>query len=182
MFVSIIIPVLNEAATILAALDAVKDLHGEKEVIIVDGGSTDGTAEIAAAGGCLPVLADQGRARQMNAGARHAKGEILLFLHSDSRLEPGALEKMKLILRDPHVVGGGFKLAMDDASAVLGLVCFLSNLRARWGGVYFGDQAIFVRRRVFEEVGGFPEIDIMEDWALSRRLSGMGRLKQVRQL
>jgi rSAM/selenodomain-associated transferase 2 len=179
MLVSIIIPVLNEASTIAATLESVKALCGEKEVIIVDGGSTDGTKELVATSGFLIVPAPRGRARQMNIGVQHARGAILLFLHSDSRLQPDALEKMRHTLQNTKVVGGGFQLVMDDASPVLKMVCFFSNVRARWGHVYFGDQGIFVRRNVFEEVGGFPDIAIMEDWELSRRLTRLGTLQQV---
>lgn len=179
MLVSIIMPVLNEASTIAATLASIKRLNGKSEVIIVDGGSTDGTEKLGAETGCLVVSAPQGRARQMNIGCRYANGEILLFLHSDSWLPPDALQKMAGVLQDPQVIGGGFRLTMNDPSPVLKLVCWFSNLRARWGHVYFGDQGIFVRREAFATVGGFPDIEIMEDWELSRRLAKIGMLRQV---
>lgn len=179
MLVSIIIPVFNEAGTISAMLDSLKSLRGAKEVIVVDGGSTDGTAQLAAASGFLTISAPRGRARQMNAGYQHASGEVLLFLHSDSRMASDALEKMRAVLEDEQVVGGGFRLAMDDPSPVLGMVCFLSNLRAKWGRVYFGDQGIFVRREVFAAVGGYRDMPIMEDWELSGKIAGKGGLVQV---
>lgn len=179
MLVSVIIPVLNEANTISATLASLQAMRGEKEVIVVDGGSTDGTKELVAASGFSAVSAPRGRARQMNAGVGYTSGEILLFLHGDSRLRPDALEKMQTVLRDQKVIGGGFELAMDISRPVLNMICFFSNLRARWTKVFFGDQGIFVRRSAFMEVGGFPDIEIMEDWELSRRLSKMGNLQQV---
>jgi rSAM/selenodomain-associated transferase 2 len=179
MLVSIIIPVLNEVNTIAATLESITKLHGEKEIIIVDGGSTDGTRELISSSGFLVISAPQGRAKQMNAGARRARGEVLLFLHGDSHLQFDALKKMQFALQDAQVVGGGYQLVMEDTSLVLKMVCYFSNLRARWGQIYFGDQGMFVRRRAFEAAGGFPDIEIMEDWELSRRLSRMGILKQV---
>jgi len=177
--VSIVLPVYNEASTIGAALDALTSVRGPKEILVVDGGSSDSTREIAIARGVSVLIARRGRACQMNAGAQAAKGGILLFLHCDSRLAPEALEKMHTVLASTKAIGGCFQLAMDDPSPIFRLVCFMSNLRARWSKIYFGDQAIFARRDKFIAVGGFSDLEMMEDWDLSRKLVRQGKLAQI---
>jgi rSAM/selenodomain-associated transferase 2 len=160
---SVVVPALNEARGIRAALEALAPLRSRgHEVIVVDGGSSDGTPELAA-GLCDRVLsAPRGRALQMNAGARVATGEVLLFLHADTRLPPRADE---LILHGSR--WGRFDVEIEGRHPLLKVVACAMNLRSRLTGIATGDQAIFVRRDAFP---GFPEIALMEDVALSTAL------------
>jgi rSAM/selenodomain-associated transferase 2 len=173
---SIVVPVLDEAdhlETLLAGL--ARDCPGV-EVVIADGGSRDGSVEIAArAPGVGLVRSARGRGRQMNAGATLATGEILLFLHADTRLSPGAAEAVQRALADPSVAYGRFDVRFDRPGATLRLIARLMNLRSRLTGICTGDQAIFVRRSALERLGGYPEIALMEDIELTRRLKRMGR-------
>ncbi len=172
---SIIVPVLNEAARLPALLAGLAPFREAAEVIVVDGGSTDGSAESAQAAGWARVLAaPRGRARQMNAGAAAACGEVLLFLHADTSLPPTALEDIRAALADPPVVGGRFDVRLDSPRPIYRAVETLMNLRSRWTGIWTGDQAIFVRRAVFERLGRFPDIPLMEDVEFTRRLRRLG--------
>jgi rSAM/selenodomain-associated transferase 2 len=168
---SIVIPVLEEAAAIGPALRALAPLRGRGvEVVVVDGGSTDGTMRVAAAAGADHVLrAPRGRAAQMNAGARAARGEILLFLHADTALPPSADEIVQAALNQGRD-WGRFDVAIAGADPLLAVVAMLMNLRSRLTGVATGDQAVFARRECFFAAGGFPEIPLMEDVALSKAL------------
>lgn len=172
--ISVIIPTLNEEAAIGSTLAAIHS-QGDAEVIVTDGGSTDATRKLAADLARV-IDAPKGRALQMNAGAQAATGDILLFLHADSTLTAGAYEEIRRVLRDPAVVGGGFCLRFDDPAFSFRLIEWGSNLRARRLGLIFGDQGIFVRRSVFEQMGGFREMPLMEDWDFSRRLGKEGRV------
>ena len=168
---SIVLPVLEEAVAIGPALRALAPLRERGvEVVVVDGGSTDGTMRIAAAAGADQVLrAPRGRAAQMNAGARASHGEVLLFLHADTALPPSADSCVEAAL-DQGRDWGRFDVAIAGADPLLAVVAMLMNLRSRVTGVATGDQAVFVRREVFFAAGGFPEIPLMEDVALSKAM------------
>ncbi len=173
--VSIVMPVLNEATTIEAALRRLRADFADCELIVVDGGSTDGTAQLAQAWASV-VRGPRGRARQMNEGARHTCGDVLWFVHADTVLDPAALGELRAALGDPDVVGGGLRLRFDARSPALDYLAWISNHRARRLHHIFGDQAMFVRRDVFDDLGGFPDLPLMEDLELARRLHRRGRL------
>jgi rSAM/selenodomain-associated transferase 2 len=163
---SIIIPALDEAAGIVAALEALAPLRASgHEVIVADGGSGDGTRELAAALADRVVAAPRGRARQMNAGAGVAGGDALLFLHADTRL-PANADRLIFHSLKKHP-WGRFDVAIDGRTPLLAVVAFFMNLRSRLTGIATGDQAIFVRRDAFP---GFPEIALMEDVAFSKAM------------
>lgn len=173
--VSIVVPVRNEAALVASSVARlVRDFPG-CEVIVVDGASTDGTAELVPAPARV-LSSAPGRAMQQNAGAAAAGGDVLWFVHVDAALDPLALRQIQSSLDDPAVVGGGLSLRFDARSPGLNFLAWSSNLRARRLGHIFGDQAIFVRRSTFTALGGFPAIPLMEDFELSRRLHRAGRL------
>lgn len=167
---SIVMPVLNEAAAIEGTLQALAALRERGvEVIVADGGSTDATVALASPLADRTLIAPCGRARQMNAGAAVARGEVLLFLHADTRLPVGA----DLIVRQATAAGtvwGRFDVSISGRPWMLWVVAALMNARSRWSGVATGDQAMFVRRSVFERLGGFADQPLMEDVDLSRRL------------
>lgn len=167
MKLSIVIPVLEEAGHIGACLQALAPLRRRgHEVIVVDGGSADGTALLAAPLCDRVLVAPRGRAAQMNAGARLASGDALVFLHADTTLPPGAEQAIREALRT-HC-WGRFDVAIESRHPLLGLVANAMNVRSRLSGIATGDQAIFVRREAF---GGFPEIRLMEDVAFSREMA-----------
>jgi rSAM/selenodomain-associated transferase 2 len=178
--VTIVIPALEEAANLAGLLPDLRRRFPAAEVIVVDAGSADETAAVAARHGVRLLVAPRGRARQMNAGARAARGEVLLFLHADTRLPDGALAAIAQALGDPEVVGGRFDVRFDSARPVLRMVAWFMNRRSRLSGIATGDQALFVRRAVFEALGGFPDIPLMEDVELTRRLKRRGRLAALR--
>ncbi len=178
---SVIIPTLDEAAALPRTLDAIARhaADGEKtvEVIVVDANSRDATVAVARAKGCIVVRSSRAqRAAQMNAGAARAHGEVLVFLHADTVLPPDAPGQVLAACAQPDVVGGGFARRYDSPSRWLRLTCWLARWRNRWFGWHLGDQAIFVRRSVFERIGGFSDLDVFEDLDFSRRLAGEGRL------
>ncbi|MGE4242639.1 TIGR04283 family arsenosugar biosynthesis glycosyltransferase [Ramlibacter sp.] len=171
----IVVPVLNEAAALPAALAALQPLRKRgAEVVVVDGGSTDATWMVASRGGADRVLlAPQGRAAQMNAGALGAQAEALLFLHADTVL-PTHADRLVTQALASGADWGRFDVRIDSASPLLRLVAMLMNLRSRWTGIATGDQAIFVRRQAFEAAGGFPDLPLMEDIAFSARMRRRG--------
>lgn len=171
---SIVIPVLNEEEVIqscLIRLQPLRDLG--VEVIVVDGGSEDRTVALALGYADVVIDAARGRASQMNAGARRARGARLLFLHADSVLPNGALKMIDSALSGVRHVWGRFDVRFESPLRILSLVAFLMNLRSRCTGIATGDQAIFVQRAAFEKVGGYPDIALMEDVALSSVLKHM---------
>lgn len=179
MSVSVVIPVLDEGKTIASTLEALRSL-APQDIIVVDGGSRDRTVEASEQEGVVVLSSPRGRARQMNAGAREASGDVLLFLHADTRLPLSALDDVASALQDPRCVGGRFDVELDGRRWILRLVARMISLRSRWTKVATGDQAIFVRRGVFEDMGGFPEIPLMEDVAFSRALKRKGKVACLR--
>ncbi len=176
--ISIIMPVLNEEVVIEKALKNLTKQKGDFELIVVDGGSTDQTTEIAKRYADI-IVSDKGRACQMNAGAKVANGDILLFLHADSILQNDALVKLENVMDNKGMIGGAFKYALDDPFWFYRIIEFLANLRARTFSIYPGDHGIFVRRAIFRKIGGFKNIDLMEDIDLSKRLKREGKLVQL---
>jgi rSAM/selenodomain-associated transferase 2 len=169
--VSIVMPVLNEAPGIEQALRALQPLRsGGHEVIVVDGASTDGSAQLAASLVDRVLGVERGRANQMNAGAQAACGDVLLFLHADTRIPERAAQLVLDELARTGRAWGRFDVRIDGRHWLLRLVGATMNLRSRLTGICTGDQAIFVLRDVFLRLGGYPPIALMEDIALSRKL------------
>lgn len=175
----VVIPAWNEAGRVGAAVASAL-AAGADDVVVADGGSEDATAVEAGEAGARVVVAPRGRASQMNAGAAAARGDVLLFLHADGRLTPGASARVRRTLRDPRVVGGRFDVRLDRGGLLLRTVEGLMNWRSRHTGIATGDQAIFVRRDVFDRLGGYEAIPLFEDVRLSRRLRRAGRFVPVR--
>jgi len=200
MTISVVIPTLNEERSLPATLTRAAE-SGFDEIIVVDGGSRDRTrqivTELRVTSDALPVnpehppvtrhtspvtllTAPAGRAFQMNAGAAASRGQILLFLHADTLLPPDARSAIESVLEDPAYVGGRFDVQFERDSGLGRLIGRMINLRSRWTGIATGDQAIFVRRSVFERLGGFSDIPILEDVDLTRRLKRIGRVAALR--
>jgi rSAM/selenodomain-associated transferase 2 len=173
---SIIIPALDEAAGIAATLESLAAFRQRgAEVIVVDGGSGDATIERARPLADKVLAAPRGRAAQMNAGAAATSGDVLLFLHADTTLPADADGLLRYGLADTGRVWGRFDIAIDGKNPLLKLVAGLMNWRSQLTGIATGDQAIFVKRDTFAQVGGFPDIALMEDVELSKRLKRVGR-------
>lgn len=179
MKLSIIIPTLNEAKVINNLTDAFQRLSGDLEIIVADGGSQDETLRLARGCGLRVIEAARGRGRQMNAGAKLASGDVLLFLHADTRLPKGALEMIEELLQDERVCGGNFSLVFDGSSLEARLMTLAYPL-LRLGGMCYGDSAIFVRRSVFEQLGGYNDYPIFEDCDLYRRMRRVGKFVRLR--
>jgi rSAM/selenodomain-associated transferase 2 len=171
--ISIVMPVLDEAGHIAAALAALAPLRAQgAELIVVDGGSRDGTPALCRGLADAVLAAPCGRAVQMNAGARAASGAVLLFLHADTALPEGALTL--IAQAQGRAAWGRFDVTISGRSRLLPVVAALMNARSRLTGIATGDQALFVRRDAFDAVGGFPEQPLMEDIELSKRLRRVG--------
>lgn len=170
---SVIIPTLNEAETVAGAIDSAF-AAGAGEVLVSDGGSSDGTVAVAESLGVQVLHGAQGRGPQLNLGARAASGRIYCFLHADARLHPAAGRAMVASLRDPAVVGGNFRIRFGDSAHGRFLAAFSHVIRQL--RVYYGDSAIFCRAQAFEAVGGFPPYPLMEDLAFVHRLHRRGRM------
>jgi rSAM/selenodomain-associated transferase 2 len=173
--ISVVVPTLNEQPAIAGLLD---ELCGEQvERIVVDGGSDDGTVSRARERGAeRVVVSEPGRGRQMQAGFRASSGEAILFLHADTRLDPGWADAVRRALADPGVAGGAFRLRFESERLRYRWLEFWVRVRCRTLGLPYGDQALFVRRSVLEAAGGVPQVPIFEDLDLARLISRAGRL------
>jgi rSAM/selenodomain-associated transferase 2 len=168
---SIVVPTLDEAATLQETLAPLQAVRGPAlEILVVDGGSRDATRTLAASLADRVIESPRGRATQMNAGARSARGDTLLFLHADTRLDASDATRLEGRLAASGREWGRFDVAIDGGGALLSVVAAFMNARSRLTGIATGDQAIFVRRGAFESAGGFPAIALMEDVALSKVL------------
>ena len=178
---SIVIPVLDEAGNLERLLPGLRSMAPGAEVIVADGGSRDGTREVVASAGWPRLVGSRpGRARQMNAGAAAAGGDVLLFLHADTRMPEGFEAAIRAALVEPAMVGGRFDVAFDNPAPAFRMIAAFMNRRSRLSKISTGDQAIFVRRGAFEALGGYPDIPLMEDVELTRRLKRLGRLASLR--
>jgi rSAM/selenodomain-associated transferase 2 len=181
MKLAIVIPALDEADNLARLLPELARECPGAEIVVVDGGSRDETvAVVARPPGARLLASARGRARQMNRGAQATAGDALLFLHADTRLPAGAGRAIEGALAEPGVVAGRFDVRFDSPRRLLRVVAWFMNTRSRLSGICTGDQAIFVRRRDFEAVDGYPDIPLMEDIELSRRLKRRGRLRALR--
>lgn len=171
--ISVIIPTLNEASRIEELITSTRQI-GDCEIVVVDGGSTDGTRERAALADVV-LESERGRAKQQNLGVEFSHGEILLFLHADCRLSDGAFEAIRFSMLDERTVAGCFEQRIDADGWLYRLLERGNAWRVRWFGMAYGDQGIFIRRSVFEELGRFADVKLMEDVLLMKRLRRRGR-------
>jgi len=174
--ISVIIPTLNEAEALTETVRRARAVPEISEILVVDGGSRDKTAELAAQLGCRVLNSPPGRGGQMQRGAAQAKGDVVLLLHADTWLPANAGQAILACLRDPAVIGGGFWKRFRDGSVMMLGSRFRCALRFYLGRRFLGDQAIFIRREALEAIGGVPDLPLMEEFALCQRLRKSGRL------
>jgi len=180
--ISVVIPVLDEVERIGRRLDELSRTPGLAEILVVDGGGTDGTpAAVRSGGGARLLAAPRGRGPQMNAGAAVARGDVLLFQHADVALPADAARWIGSAFQDPQTVAGAFRTEtrVDSGRSRLAPLLRVADVRSRWSGLPYGDQALFVRAAAFRAVGGFPDQPLMEDLELARRLRRIGRIRTV---
>ena len=175
MSISIIIPVLNEVSTIAQTI-SIAQTAKDIEIIVVDGGSNDGTIELVKSLGITLLTGLPGRSFQMNCGAKAATGNILLFLHGDTFLPLNFDQLLQEILAKPKIIAGAFELGIRGKNKNLRIVEKIVNWRSRYLQMPYGDQGIFLFAQIFQEIGGFPEIPIMEDFELMRQLRKRGKI------
>lgn len=179
--ISVIIPTLNEEENLPRSIEAVFKSSRDCEVLVVDCGSADGTQLLARElGAGVIVTGVRQRAAQLNSGARHARGDVFLFLHADTMVPEPGLGRIAAALKDEQVGGGAFARRFDSASPFLRMTCWLAELRNQVVGWHLGDQGIFVRRTCFEQLGGFGQMDRFEDLQFSRRLGGLSKVVTLR--
>jgi len=178
--ISVIMPVLNEEASVGSCLAQFQDVK-DVELIVVDGGSSDRTQEVVEALEAVRWVeaSDTGRAIQMNVGAKEARGDVFLFLHADTFLPEDGIGLIRKSLDNAHVVGGRFQLGLSEKTPGFRLVAWFSTLRSRYLGITYGDQGIYVRREVFEAVGGFPQLWVFEDSEFCKCVKKLGKFVMV---
>lgn len=177
--ISIIIPTLNEEKNIEPLLKSLKKIKLDKEILIVDGGSTDKTKLIASKYATV-LDSPRGRSNQLNYGAKHSNGDILWFLHCDSKIPSNSLHKIYMTINEGYI-GGCFSLMFYDyTTPFLKYISYTSNLRAKYLKLIFGDQGLFIRRDIFEKMNGFKHMELMEDWEFSTRLKMLGKTKVLK--
>jgi rSAM/selenodomain-associated transferase 2 len=187
--IAVVIPALDEADRIEAAIASTRPnvapetgtriFESEIDIVVADGGSRDRTADRARAAGARVVTAPRGRALQLEHGWRATEGEVVLFLHADTELPAGWATHVRDALADPRVAGGAFRLSFRERSLGLAIVAWGANLRSRWAGLPYGDQALFARREALAACGGVPPVAIAEDLDLVRALAREGRIELV---
>ena len=174
--VSIIVPVFNEEKNIKKIITALNSLEGEKEIIVVDGESQDNTFFYASSL-VHTIKAKKGRANQMNQGVKASKGEIIWFVHADSILEKDSIKNIEKAVSQGFV-GGGFSIYFYDYQTLfMRYITVTSNIRSKTTGLFYGDQGVFVKKDLFLKLGGFPEMELMEDFKFSRMVKKAGRMK-----
>jgi len=174
---SIIVPVLHEVDRINGLIGHLRQLDSEKssEIIVVDGAPEEDTLSVIRDDRVIKISSEKGRGKQMNAGALVAKGEVLIFLHADTELPLSALKRMNEFINRSEYVGGAFDLGIKSDKLIYRVIAFLGSLRSRLNRIPYGDQAIFVRRNYFNEIGGYKDIPLMEDVELMRRVKRSGK-------
>lgn len=180
---SVIVPVLNERTAITSLLDSFAKKSRDIELIICDGGSSDGTLQAlrqSTLDNLIVLNSPRGRANQMNAGAKKAAGDILLFLHADTCLPEEAFGEIEQTLADARVAGGRFRVKLDNPTWPYRIIAAMINWRDAVFGGFTGDQAIFIRRSVFKKIGGFRPLELCEDLDMARRLKQEGKVVRLR--
>ncbi len=174
--ISVIVPVLDEQEYINSHIGHIReqDFQGSLEIIVVDGGPDGRTLEVIEDSDTVKITSDKGRGRQLNAGVVVARGRILLFLHADTQLPTGGLLKISDVLEDDQYVGGAFDLGIDSKRLFLKFIAARARIRSRMTRIPYGDQAIFIRKSYFEQIGGFKEFPLMEDIDLMQRIKRDG--------
>ncbi len=177
---SIIVPVLNEEQNLARTLDQLIN-QTQSEVIVVDGGSTDATRTLARQAGCTVISSPKGRGKQMNTGVEASNGGIVLFVHGDTTLPHNFPQIIRDTLARPGVVAGAFSLGIDNPMKRFAIICWFANLRSRYLQLPYGDQAIFTTRKNFDSVGGYREMEILEDYVFVRQLKKKGTIALCRE-
>lgn len=176
--ISVVIPTWCEAERVALAVARAAEIADE--VIVADAASPDDTASVARRAGARVVIAPRGRGAQMHAGALAAKGDVLLFLHADAALDVSARQAIRAAMASPEAVGGSFAIRYEPGTLAARLFSWAADARRRWFGVFYGDSGLFLRRSVYESLGGFAQIPLFEDYELIRRMGARGRTVYVR--
>jgi rSAM/selenodomain-associated transferase 2 len=178
--VAVIVPVFNEAQLLPEKLTSLKALNTD-ELIFIDGGSTDGTKQLLEASGVLWFTGAKGRAAQMNVGAGKCKSDVVLFVHIDTEIDENNISAIRTVMCQSDKVGGRFDICLSGHYPAYRMISWFINIRSRWSKISTGDQALFVRRAVFQQMGGFADLPLMEDVDFSTRLKRKGSIACLRQ-